>query len=210
MKNLMVVTGLMCSGKDTLRVQLKALIRDTDYLKNVNLITMHTTRSARKNEVYGEDYYFETEDYYFHCPNHILVAAIYHPITNEDWYYWIEGEDLSEDENTINIVFTGMRELAALLRDDYLGELNLNLYPVILEISLAEILKRSIKRSNVSDEALEETLRRVREDMKDFEPEVLANLGITGEHRIESDLNTLPNLLIRINKFQQKIKQKIK
>ncbi|AMV60938.1 Guanylate kinase [Pediococcus damnosus] len=68
MNKIIVITGATGTGKTTVSDYLKTYYR-------IPKVITHTTRPARKDEVSGKDYYFETDKSFF--DNHYLENVVY-------------------------------------------------------------------------------------------------------------------------------------
>ena len=68
MNKIIVITGATGTGKTTVSDYLKTYYR-------IPQVITHTTRPARKDEISGKDYYFETDKSFF--DNHYLENVVY-------------------------------------------------------------------------------------------------------------------------------------
>lgn len=210
MTNVLIITGPSNSGKDTLRKQLLRLKDQTTLLHGVHILTMHTTRPARKGEVYGEDYFFDTLGDFQNA--NVLTSARYHDTDGKNpWYYWFDRDDLLVEENKINILFCAMKETHYLYYNSREGGKlsDLNVQCVYLAISEKERLLRALNRYEIEPEGFPEMLRRANADFYDFQEENLEKIGCFKDMYITSGVNAMTDLLIKIHEIRESLSRNL-
>ncbi|GAB5052652.1 MULTISPECIES: hypothetical protein [Pediococcus] len=129
MNKIIVITGATGTGKTTV----------SDYLKtyyHVPQVITHTTRPARKGEISGKDYYFETERSFFN--NHYLENVVY-----SGYHYGSSYEGLERGWQRNTLVSIVLDTKGAVTYEQQLGEQVVILY---LTVSNHEKLVKRLKK----------------------------------------------------------------
>ena len=146
---MLVLTGKMCSGKDTIKKELVKL--------GLKSVTAYTTRPMRDGEINGETYHFIPEKTFLQkIREGDFVECTYYNVANGDtWFYGSCGEDYL-DNGVIILNPNGLKDLI------YLYGYN----PIVFYIDAPDeiIEERLIKRGDNPDEAK----RRLLADFIDF------------------------------------------
>lgn len=205
MKHIIFITGPSNSGKDTLRKSLKTL-SEMDRFSSWNVITMHTTRPARNNEAFSVDYYFDT----LHSKEELedlkykksFCFSTYTNADGENWYYWIDPDDIKEDK--VNIIFAGSKELEWARADMDEEGSEYDIVPFLLNAKPSIIMDRARERIlSGNDHMPKEVFRRMYADAEIYGNETFIKsfhtnvIDIDGIH----DLLHLIQAISRVEKF---------
>ena len=156
---ILILCGPTASGKSTTQ---KVLCEKYGFHK----VVTYTTREPRENEVFGEDYYFETEDKFVNMiiKKEFIESTIY---SNNRYY----GTSISsiKDADTKDYVAV-MTPSGARRMKKYAAEHNIPCFVVLLDISLKTKVYRYIERiSDFKMEDLQELYGRCERDYGMFE-----------------------------------------
>lgn len=167
---IIAIIGEAGCGKDT--------ILNSLYEKNPKLhkIISCTTRPARDYEIFGEDYYFLTnEDFAKRVLNGDMLEAT---IFNE-WCYGTSKQALKQ--NSVNIGVFNPAGVTALMEEK---EVDLKVYR--LKVSEKERLKRQLNRE-VSPN-VDEIIRRLYADRADFEDLPFSYVDLPNEYNYQKEI----------------------
>jgi guanylate kinase len=142
--------GKSGSGKNTAQEYL------LNTINNSNRVVPITTRPPRKNEIYGKDYYFLTNEELF---DKITKGYVVEATSFKDWFYGSDKREFKKDK--INI---GVFNIYAI--DILLEYKEYDVIPIYIDATPKVRLERCLKREKDPDCA--EICRRFLEDEKDF------------------------------------------
>lgn len=156
MNRITILMGKSFSGKSTFLE-----IHNDDY----DIVKTHTTRPIRKTEN-GDEYFFENEEYVFTGKE--LSLRSYNTVQGV-FKYWTSSEDIRNLENPILILdFKGTIELISGLYEEF-GDIILNKINILyINTPLEELLYRAYNSERGKTEDLNESVRRLLSDIKEF------------------------------------------
>lgn len=151
-KELEIVVGKTFSGKSTY----------VNNLKGVKVLKTHTTRPIRPTET-GDEYYFEngipdTEQ------SNIIGFKTYNTVEG-DWSYWFDLNDIPDGQPSVVVLdLHGALEVSKFLKKDTHNDV------VVTYIATPthEIVKRISNSSRGQTENIQESLRRLADDLEKF------------------------------------------
>ncbi len=203
-KNMIVIISSPSgAGKTTICKKL------TKKLKNINLSVSYTTRSKRKNEINGKDYFFVSREKFIILKKNNFFIETAKVFNN---YYGSPFDNLKKSENSKkNILFDIDWQGANKLRKRFKNKNIIDFF--ILPPSIKELNKRLIKRGRDNNKEISLRLSLALNEMihyKDYKY-ILINENIN--QTVNQLINIIEyNLLIESNKLvlQKKLKKLIK
>ena len=147
---MILLVGKTCSGKDTIRKELIKL--------GMNSVVTYTTRPPRDGEINGITYHFISKEDFFEKEQKGFFAETtsYNVASGDTWYYGSAVEDLTEDKVIIVNPY-GLKQIKKIQ----------SLKPVSFYLKTSE--KTIIKRLKKRGDAMDEGIRRLSRDNKDFQ-----------------------------------------
>lgn len=167
MNKLITLTAPSSAGKDEI---LKSALR---LIPNLKSVVSDTSRPMRVTEQQGKEYHFISEDLMLDRikRGEYIETREYNVVGNRKWYYGVHQDEinLEDDVNYICILdFQGLKEMEDYLRR--VGKLHC-LFSIYIDVNYHTRLTRSLNREGVmSDEQVEEVIRRFRDDIINVEP----------------------------------------
>jgi len=203
-KNMIVIISSPSgAGKTTICKKL------TKKLKNINLSVSYTTRSKRKNEINGKDYFFVSREKFIILKKNNFFIETAKVFNN---YYGSPFDNLKKSESSKkNILFDIDWQGANKLRKRFKNKNIIDFF--ILPPSIKELNKRLIKRGRDNNKEISLRLSLALNEMihyKDYKY-ILINENIN--QTVNQLINIIEyNLLIESNKLvlQKKLKKLIK
>ncbi|NBH84619.1 guanylate kinase [bacterium C-53] len=176
------ILGKSSTGKDTIYNK----IMEEGGL-NLKKILMYTTRPIREGEEQGKDYFFVTEDEYYHLKeNGYLIEMRSYQTIHGIWRYFTVNDtqiDLCKNSYMMIGVLTSY-----LSTKDYFGEDKV--VPIYIELDDGVRLQRALDREKMQGEPkYAELCRRYLSDSADFAEEKIEKAGIT-KRFLNNDLET--------------------
>ena len=151
-KELEIVVGKTFSGKSTY----------VNSLKDVKVLKTHTTRSIRPTET-GNEYYFEN-DIPDTKQSNIIGLKTYNTVEG-DWSYWFDLHDIPDGQKSVVVLdLLGALEVLQLLQKDSYN----NIVITYIATPNHEIVKRISSSSRGKTEDIQESLRRLADDLEKF------------------------------------------
>ncbi len=147
---MLVLCGQTASGKDTIKKELLEM--------GMKSLVTYTTRPMRPGEVEGVNYHYLSKEEFLKKVEEGFFAeyASYDVATGETWYYGSAKEDISDDK----VVILNPKGVKALREA---GGLDLYVFLIHTEYNVL------IERLKARGDKKEEYLRRLKEDLPDFE-----------------------------------------
>lgn len=155
MNKITILMGKSFSGKSTF----------LEIHNEYQIVKTHTTRPIRETEN-GSEYFFEDSD--DPSTQKQLAKRVYNTVQGL-WAYWTSSEDFENLENPIIILdFKGTIELIGGLYEEY-GDSVLDKISILyLNTPLEELLYRAYNSERGKTEDLNESVRRLLSDTKEF------------------------------------------
>lgn len=161
---LILLVGCMASGKDTLlnKIVEGGLARP---------IVSHTSRPMRKGETQGKEYHFVSKEEMLKMKeeNKFIEFKTYKVANGDTWYYGISEEEFGDNnyDNYITIVdIDGMRQI----KEHVKNMENCEVITIFLHADRYIRMKRAMNRDDMSQEKINEILRRFDDDDKKVYP----------------------------------------
>lgn len=213
--NLFCIVGKTGSGKS---LYMTKLLEDKRFISKYNIsnLVYGTTRSKRKDEIEGKDYYFISKEEYAKINYDDLIEfRSYYTLNDGEVYYFTKKEYLEDSNNIICIASPYQYEKYKSWfyykslesnHNDY------NIYAIIIDTDLKTRLNRVINSRTSKDDDIYELCRRVIQEKMEFDdvckrlPELSTEQSTEYNNTcyIDNSSNTredIVNNLIRIKKF---------
>lgn len=213
--NLFCIVGKTGSGKS---LYMTKLLEDKRFISKYNIsnLVYGTTRSKRKDEVEGKDYYFISKEEYAKINyDDLIESRSYYTLNDGEVYYFTKKEYL-EDSN--NIICTASPYQYEKYKSWFYykslesNHIDYNIYAIIIDTDLKTRLNRVINSRTSKDDDIYELCRRVIQEKMEFDdvckrlPELSTEQSTEYSNTcyIDNSSNTredIVNNLIRIKKF---------
>ena len=168
-KNLILVMGKSCSGKDTVINDIKSKIENGKFVspdnnKYVHICKMHSTRPPRPNK--PDEYIFETKedlDNYIKS-NRIIESRSYKVANGETWYYYTTTDTFIFDRYCCVNIYTATPESFYPICK-YCEDNNIELHTIYIDADYDTRMERYKLRDGYEEK---EAIRRLQQDDIDF------------------------------------------
>lgn len=181
--SLTIVMGKTFSGKTN---YVESAIKNDNY----DRVKTHTTRPKRLTET-GDEYYFEDD-----VDEANSIALRSYETAQGVWSYWTSLDDFKNKKNPILILdFEGTIELLDYLIGEYGDEILNKISILYMNKPLQTIIERANDSARGKSEDPRETLRRLADDIKQFEDlDYLVDDRLYGEIEVSDDVLSFAGL----------------
>lgn len=189
MPKLFVIMGKSATGKDTIY---KGLLKNTDL--DLKEVVSYSTRSIRKGERDGVEYFFVSTDKLEQLIKEDKVIEIRQYNTVQGLWSYFTVNDGQIDLNKYNSLIIGTLESYEQIKN-YFGEESI--YPIYVEVDNGLRLQRALDREKSQETPqYAEMCRRYLADEEDFSEENLRKLGIIKKYK-NDDLDKCIEQIVR-------------
>ena len=189
MPKLFVIMGKSATGKDTIY---KGLLKNTDL--DLKEVVSYSTRSIRKGERDGVEYFFVSTDKLEQLIKEDKVIEIRQYNTVQGLWSYFTVNDGQIDLNKYNSLIIGTLESYEQIKN-YFGEESI--YPIYIEVDNGLRLQRALDREKSQETPqYAEMCRRYLADEEDFSEENLRKLGIIKKYK-NDDLDKCIEQIVR-------------
>ena len=191
------ITGCGGVGKDTI------LNKVLEEIFNLNVIVSTTSRPMRQGEINGISYNFVSKQEALQMLNdeEFIEHRTYNVITdkgNDTWIYGITKNsiDINSNKDYIVIVdYCGLKELKKYLKDNNSKNKLISFY---IDANKQNRLLRYLQRENMTDDKVEEAIRRFKDDNEKVLPaKSYCNYVINNDNDLYEAVNNIITIMIK-------------
>lgn len=161
--SIIVLCGAGGSGKDTTLNLLK------QKYPNLQTCVSHTTRPPRANEVEGREYFFidNAEFEAMYNNGEFIETRTYQVASEETWHYGMSEKEVTSRLEQGHIIM--ILDLQGLLElKEYYQNSEVDIHAFYINVDEDTRIQRYLKRDNITVGMVQEAIRRLQADSRDF------------------------------------------